>query len=222
MKYVYAFEEGSQGAEVPARRQGRQPRRDDEPRPARAARLHDHRPTRARPTWPPATRCPTASWTRSPPRSPRSRRRWASSSATPTDPLLVSVRSGAPFSMPGMMDTVLNLGLNDESVSGLAKQTNNERFAYDSYRRFVQMFGKIVLDVAGDAVRGGAARPRRGAGRRRRHRAVAPTTSQGLVETFKEIVLAGGGRRRSRSDPHGAARLRDRSGVQVVERRARA
>ena len=66
------------------------------------------------------------------------------------DPLLVSVRSGAPFSMPGMMDTVLNLGLNDESVKGLAKQTNNERFAYDSYRRFVQMFGKIVLDVPGD------------------------------------------------------------------------
>ena len=66
------------------------------------------------------------------------------------DPLLVSVRSGAPFSMPGMMDTVLNLGLNDESVGGLAKQTGNERFAYDSYRRFVQMFGKIVLDVAGD------------------------------------------------------------------------
>jgi pyruvate,orthophosphate dikinase len=67
-----------------------------------------------------------------------------------TDPLLVSVRSGAPFSMPGMMDTVLNLGLNDESVVGLAKQTQNERFAYDSYRRFVQMFGKIVLDIPGD------------------------------------------------------------------------
>ena len=60
------------------------------------------------------------------------------------DPLLVSVRSGAPFSMPGMMDTVLNLGLNDVSVGGLAKQTNNERFALDSYRRFVQMFGRIV------------------------------------------------------------------------------
>ncbi|MDQ1433703.1 MAG: pyruvate, orthophosphate dikinase [Actinomycetota bacterium] len=66
------------------------------------------------------------------------------------DPLLVSVRSGAPFSMPGMMDTVLNLGLNDDSVKGLAKQTQNERFAYDSYRRFVQMFGKIVLDVSGE------------------------------------------------------------------------
>ena len=67
-----------------------------------------------------------------------------------TDPLLVSVRSGAAFSMPGMMDTVLNLGLNDESVQGLAHQTGNERFAYDSYRRFVQMFAKIVLDVPGE------------------------------------------------------------------------
>jgi pyruvate,orthophosphate dikinase len=66
------------------------------------------------------------------------------------DPLLVSVRSGAPFSMPGMMDTVLNLGLNDMSVNGLAKQTGNERFAQDSYRRFVQMFGKIVLGIPGE------------------------------------------------------------------------
>src|SRR5438094_4097718 len=67
------------------------------------------------------------------------------------DPLLVSVRSGAKFSMPGMMDTVLNLGLNDRSVQGLAKQTGNDRFAWDAYRRFVQMFGKIVLDIPGDA-----------------------------------------------------------------------
>src|ERR1700721_2468652 len=69
----------------------------------------------------------------------------------PVDPLLVSVRSGAKFSMPGMMDTVLNLGLNDESVLGLAKQTDDERFAYDSYRRFVAMYGRIVLGVPGEA-----------------------------------------------------------------------
>lgn len=68
-----------------------------------------------------------------------------------TNPLLVSVRSGAPISMPGMMDTVLNLGLNDKTVIGLIQQTNNERFAYDAYRRFVQMFGKVVLGVRGDA-----------------------------------------------------------------------
>src|SRR5579859_5309488 len=66
------------------------------------------------------------------------------------NPLLVSVRSGAKFSMPGMMDTVLNLGLNPETVRGLAALTGNERFAEDAYRRFVQMFGKIVLDVPGE------------------------------------------------------------------------
>jgi len=66
------------------------------------------------------------------------------------NPLLVSVRSGAKFSMPGMMDTVLNIGLSDDSVDGLAKQAGNERFAWDSYRRLVQMFGKTVLGVDGE------------------------------------------------------------------------
>ncbi|HZT95575.1 MAG TPA: PEP/pyruvate-binding domain-containing protein, partial [Chloroflexota bacterium] len=64
-----------------------------------------------------------------------------------SNPLLVSVRSGAKFSMPGMMDTVLNLGLNDETVAGLADLTSNPRFAFDAYRRFIQMYGKIVLDI---------------------------------------------------------------------------
>src|SRR5215213_1624407 len=68
----------------------------------------------------------------------------------PDDPLLVSVRSGARESMPGMLDTVLNLGLNDESVGGLAKTTANERFAWDSYRRFCQMFGNVCRDIAGE------------------------------------------------------------------------
>jgi pyruvate,orthophosphate dikinase len=67
------------------------------------------------------------------------------------DPLLVSVRSGAKFSMPGMMDTVLNIGLTDESVNGLARQSGNERFAWDSYRRLIQMFGKTVLGIDGEA-----------------------------------------------------------------------
>ena len=108
------------------------------------------------------------------------------------DPLLVSVRSGAAFSMPGMMDTVLNLGLNDESVEGLAKQTNNERFAYDSYRRFVQMFAKIVLDVPGELFeeamhdlveREGVADETK----------LSPTLLAGLVKTFKAIVKAESG-----------------------------
>ncbi len=68
----------------------------------------------------------------------------------PHNPLLVSCRSGAKFSMPGMMDTVLNIGLNDEVVQGLANLTNDERFAYDSYRRLVQMFGSVVMDVDDD------------------------------------------------------------------------
>ncbi len=66
---------------------------------------------------------------------------------TGDNPLLVSVRSGAKFSMPGMMDTILNLGLNDESVKALAKKGNNDRFAYDSYRRLIQMFGSVVLEI---------------------------------------------------------------------------
>src|ERR1043165_4358287 len=67
------------------------------------------------------------------------------------DPLLVSVRSGARESMPGMLDTVLNLGLHDTSVQGLAKATENERFAWDSYRRFVQMFGNVSRGIDGEA-----------------------------------------------------------------------
>src|ERR1700691_4573134 len=65
----------------------------------------------------------------------------------PSNPLLLSVRSGAKFSMPGMMNTILNLGLNDKTVEGLAKRTGNARFAYDSYRRFIQMFGEVALDI---------------------------------------------------------------------------
>ncbi len=65
----------------------------------------------------------------------------------PEDPLLVSVRSGAAVSMPGMMDTILNLGLNDEAVEGLARTTSNPRFAYDSYRRLIQMYGEVVEGI---------------------------------------------------------------------------
>src|SRR2546429_861318 len=65
----------------------------------------------------------------------------------PKDPLLVSVRSGAAMSMPGMMDTVLNLGLNDQSRQGLATLTKNERFAWDAYRRFISMVGRVVVDI---------------------------------------------------------------------------
>jgi pyruvate,orthophosphate dikinase len=110
----------------------------------------------------------------------------------PTDPLLVSVRSGAAFSMPGMMDTVLNLGLNDVSVGGLAAQTNNERFAWDSYRRFVQMFGKIVLDIDGEKFEHAlsALRTRRGVAT---DPELTATDLQELVEEFRAIVRAEAG-----------------------------
>ncbi len=108
------------------------------------------------------------------------------------DPLLVSVRSGAAFSMPGMMDTVLNLGLNDVSVGGLAKQTGNPRFAYDSYRRFVQMFAKIVLDVDGAKFEHALEELRHQQGV-----ATDPELSaedlEGLADRFKAIVLAEAG-----------------------------
>src|SRR5437660_12442280 len=82
----------------------------------------------------------------------------------PKDPLLVSVRSGAAMSMPGMMDTVLNLGLNDESRQGLATLTKNERFAWDAYRRFISMFGRIVLDIPAEKFDLGLEKEKRAAG----------------------------------------------------------
>ena len=82
----------------------------------------------------------------------------------PDDPLLVSVRSGARESMPGMLDTVLNLGLNDASVRGLAQRTGNERFAWDSYRRLVQMYGNVVAGVQGEAIEAEIARIKRDRG----------------------------------------------------------
>ena len=109
------------------------------------------------------------------------------------DPLLVSVRSGAKFSMPGMMDTVLNIGLNDASVQGLAKQAGEERFAWDSYRRLLQMFGKTVLGVDGEAFEEAleAAKEARGTDSDLDLDAGA---LQELVDTFKGIVKEHTGR----------------------------
>ncbi|WP_370419201.1 pyruvate, phosphate dikinase [Streptomyces sp. QH1-20] len=109
------------------------------------------------------------------------------------DPLLVSVRSGAKFSMPGMMDTVLNIGLSDASVAGLAAQAGNERFAWDSYRRLIQMFGKTVLGVDGELFEEALEETKRAKG---------VTTDvdldaadlQRLVEEFKSIVSKETGR----------------------------
>ncbi|MBV9382356.1 MAG: pyruvate, phosphate dikinase [Streptosporangiaceae bacterium] len=107
----------------------------------------------------------------------------------PADPLLVSVRSGAKFSMPGMMETVLNIGLSDESVHGLAKQAGNERFAWDSYRRLIQMFGKTVLGIDGEHFEHAIEQAKQAKG-------VANDVDldardlQNLTQTFKDIVKA--------------------------------
>ncbi|MGW0928620.1 pyruvate, phosphate dikinase [Streptomyces sp. NPDC002644] len=109
------------------------------------------------------------------------------------NPLLVSVRSGAKFSMPGMMDTVLNIGLSDDSVEGLAHQAGNERFAWDSYRRLIQMFGKTVLGVEGDLFEDALEEAKEAKG-------VTVDTDldaddlKALVARFKEIVRAEAGR----------------------------
>ena len=111
----------------------------------------------------------------------------------PADPLLVSVRSGAKFSMPGMMDTVLNIGLSDESVQGLAKQAGNERFAWDAYRRLLQMFGKTVLGVEGEHFEHAldAAKKAKGVSN---DLDLDEGDLQNLVETFKGIVKTQAGR----------------------------
>ncbi len=102
------------------------------------------------------------------------------------DPLLVSVRSGAPLSMPGMMDTVLNLGLNDESINGLIKQTENPRFAWDSYRRFIQMFSGVVMGLDGDLFENAIAAKKAARGAASDTDLTAEDLQE-LVEEFKQI-----------------------------------
>jgi pyruvate,orthophosphate dikinase len=111
----------------------------------------------------------------------------------PADPLLVSVRSGAKFSMPGMMETVLNIGLSDESVQGLAKQAGNERFAWDSYRRLLQMFGKTVLDIEGEHFEQAIDEAKKAKGVRN-DLDLDANDLQNLVDTFKGIIKTQAGR----------------------------
>ncbi len=103
------------------------------------------------------------------------------------NPLLVSVRSGAKFSMPGMMDTILNLGLNDRSVEGLKSRTQNGRFAFDSYRRFIQMFGNVVLEIPKDAFEHEfeAVKEARGA---RQDTDLDESALRDVVERYKQVV----------------------------------
>ncbi len=109
------------------------------------------------------------------------------------DPLLVSVRSGAKFSMPGMMDTVLNLGLNDKSVKGLAVSTQNERFAYDSYRRFISMYGRIVLGIDGAVFEHPLEQAKASVGAKSDAEIPAPVLAE-LCETYKAAVASATGK----------------------------
>src|SRR5436190_5303430 len=109
------------------------------------------------------------------------------------NPLLVSVRSGAKFSMPGMMDTILNLGLNDVAVEGLKQRTRNGRFAFDSYRRFIQMFGNVVLEVPKDAFEHEFDAVKRATGAKL-DTDLDEAALRDIVERFKRIVLQRGGR----------------------------
>jgi pyruvate,orthophosphate dikinase len=123
----------------------------------------------------------------------------------PSNPLLVSVRSGAKFSMPGMMDTVLNLGLNEDTLAGLIRLTGNERFGRDAYRRFVQMFGKIVLDIPGERFEHEIDRLKA----RKRIRLDTDMSAedlQALAETFKRIIKSEKGIKFP-SDPHEQLRM---------------
>ena len=104
------------------------------------------------------------------------------------DPLLVSVRSGAKFSMPGMMETILNVGLNDQSVEGLIKQTNNPRFAWDAYRRLIQMYGKTVLDIDGSKFASELDKAKEKQGVKNDYE-LSVESLKALVNVFKEIVI---------------------------------
>jgi pyruvate,orthophosphate dikinase len=108
------------------------------------------------------------------------------------DPLLVSVRSGAKFSMPGMMETILNVGLNDESVHGLIRQTNNPRFAWDAYRRLIQMYGKTVLEIDGQKFAAELEKAKSKQGVKSDHE-LTPESLSSLVDTFKNIILTESG-----------------------------
>ena len=109
------------------------------------------------------------------------------------DPLLVSVRSGAKFSMPGMMETVLNIGLSDASVQGLAKQASNERFAWDSYRRLIQMFGRTVLGIEGHEFEQALEAAKQAKGTKN-DLDLDAQDMKSLVDTYKKVVKAQTGR----------------------------
>ena len=223
-KWVYGFgggrADGHGGDEGAARRQGRQPGRDEQSGPAGAAGLHHHDR---------GLHLFYAHGRTYPDELERAGRRGAgrgragarhAASAIRSSPLLVSVRSGAPVSMPGMMDTVLNLGLNDQTVEGLAAASGDARFAYDSYRRFIQMYGDVVLGRRPLPVRGGARGRQAGAAACRYDTELDADALAELVAAYKKIVAAGD-RQAVPAGSRGAALGRHRRRVRLLENAAR-
>ena len=220
MPYVYAFEEGSQGAEVPARRQGRQPRRDDEPRPARAARLHDHAPTRARPTWPRGDELPAGLMDEVAAALARARGEDGQAARRRRRP---AARVGA------LGRAVLDAGDDGHGPQPRAQRRVGAGPREADRQRALRV--RLVPPLRADVRQDRARRPRRRCSRRRcttssrtkgvdrRHRARRPTTSRVWSRRSRRSCTTEAGVEFPH-DPHGAARLRDRGGVQVVERRA--
>ena len=132
----------------------------------------------------------------------------------PTSPLLVSCRSGAKFSMPGMMDTVLNIGLNDDTAKGLVALTGDEHFVFDSYRRLIQMFGTVVLGLRDELFENVLAKRARRAGRRQRRRPHRRRPARGRRPLPRHRRAVPDRSRRAAADGH-------RGGVRLVERQAR-
>ena len=221
--FVYDFSRGIGRDALAAGREGREPGRDDADRPARYRTASRSRPRPASPTsrngGAAARAASTARSARAPGRASSSAP--ASGWATRNDPLLVSVRSGAVLSMPGMMDTILNLGMNDESVQGLAEAGGGERFALDSYRRFVQMYGDVVAGVDGHLFEDALARMKlsRGVAQRRRADGRRPR-ARWSSDVPRDLPRARPGEEFPQ-DPARAAGRRDRRRVRVVEQPAR-
>ena len=213
-KWVYTFgdgaAEGHAGDREPAWRQGRQPCGDVPPRPAGAARLHHHDRRCATGTMPTARRYPAALAADVEAALDQIGTLTGRRFGDPEKLLLVSVRSGARASMPGMMDTVLNLGLNDETVEALADDSGDARFAYDSYRRFIQMYSDVVHGARPRGLRGdprggkGASRPRT------RHRPHPPANGRRLSRSTrpKSRKNSGSRFRRTRRSSSGARSAR--------------
>ena len=204
-KYVYSFAngkaDGSSALRPPAGRQGVRAGRDDQAGRAGAARLHHHDRGLGR-LHAAGKKHPAGLWKQVMARpGPARGRRGQPARAIRQRPLLVSVRSGARASMPGMMDTVLNLGLNDRTVEGLAQRTKNERFAWDCYRRFITLFGDVVLGIdrrAFDALLDAAKA-------RAKARTDADLPADALRALVAELKAAGAGEDRA-AVPAGSAR----------------